>query len=202
MLKPHLFSWVVLLLIMRVFEICATAQSSPSPSANLQSTAAPKQENPSSAATQAPPPPCPSAGLPPMQSSQPGTGHHKVILSWNASASSPNAVRSAVGYCVYRRKEKEKKKEEKKEKNAAKVKPTCGKCENVNSVPVIGTSCVDDVVVDGATYDYMVTAINAKGISSTPSNVATAVIPPEKQSRSVPVSSPPPPSCRGASNTK
>ena len=44
---------------------------------------------------------CPaSQGAPLQRSSQ--TGHHRVILTWNASAPSTDPTRQAVGYCLYR----------------------------------------------------------------------------------------------------
>jgi hypothetical protein len=129
---------------------------------------------------------CPPAG-PPM--SQRGASNHKVILSWNASAPSPNADSNAVGYCLYRSRKR----------GAAKQKPTCDNCEQINPVPVVGTSCLDDVVEDSVTYFYVVTAINAKGRPSAPSNEARATIPSKKQS-SIPAGSVSAPACRGASN--
>jgi len=133
--------------------------------------------------------PCKSAGLPPLQPSQPGTGHHKVTLSWNAGAPSPVIGSKAVGYCLYRSQTQ----------GAAKLKPTCSQCEPVNLVPFVGTSCIDDIVKDGAMYYYVVTAVNAEGTPSSPSNEAPASIPPANQTNSVSVKSSTPPSCREAS---
>jgi hypothetical protein len=196
--QPRLFVSALVLVMMGVFQtVCPACHVSPGPSEKLQS-AEPLKEKVTSLAKVPPALPlCPPPGHTPVQPSQLRTGHHRVILSWNASAPSPSQGSKAVGYCVYRRKERKKK-----TKNAATLKLPCGECEKVNSVPIVGTSCVDDVVENDATYYYAVTAINAKGMPSTPSNVATAVIPPETQISSVPVSSPPPPSCRGASNAK
>jgi hypothetical protein len=124
-------------------------------------------------------PPCPSAGLPILQASS-QTGHHKVILSWNASAPGPGPDGKVVGYCLYRSQTQ----------RAAKQKPTCSACEQINLTPVVGTGCVDDLVLDSSTYYYVVTAINAKGNISTSSNETTAPIPPgNKAPGSVPVSS-------------
>ena len=197
MLKPRVFCSVVMLLIVVVFEtLCATAQSRPS--ANLQSTAPSRKKDASCGAAYPALPSCSSPALPPIQPLQPGTGDHKVILSWNASAPSGNAESNAVGYCVYRRKEK--KKEEKKGTIAAKQKPTCDDYEQINLIPVAVTGCVDDLVEDDVKYYYVVTAINSKGIPSSFSNEAPAAIPVEKQTSSISV--PPLPSCRGVSNTK
>jgi hypothetical protein len=129
-------------------------------------------------------PSCPSAGLPILQASS-QTGHHKVTLSWNASAPSPNPDSTAVGYCLYRSKTQ----------HAAKQNPRCSDCEQINSTPIVGIGCVDDLVQDTATYYYVATAINAKGSISISSNETTAQIPPgKKAASSVPVGSYP--SCR------
>jgi len=65
-----------------------------------------------------------------------------VTLSWNASAPSANSESKAVGYCLYRSKKQ----------NAAKQTPTCRDCEQINSIAIAGTECVDDLVEDGAIY--------------------------------------------------
>jgi len=118
-------------------------------------------------------PPCPSAGLPILQASS-QTGHHKVILSWNASAPTSDPGGKVVGYCLYRSKTQ----------NAAKQKPTCSDCEQINSTPIMGTGCVDDLVLDNTTYYYVATAINAKGNISVSSNETTAQIPPGNKAAS------------------
>jgi hypothetical protein len=131
-------------------------------------------------------PACPPAGLPPLQSSLQKTGHHKVTLSWNASAPSGAFESKTVGYCLYRSKTPK----------AAKQNPTCGSCERINAKPIAGTGCVDDLVEDGADYYYVVTAINASGKISSSSNETPARIPPgEKPASSVPPASYP--VCRG-----
>lgn len=117
-------------------------------------------------------PTCPAAGAPMLQRTAPGTGHHRIILSWNASTPSARAEDNAVGYCLYRSNKK----------NAAKKNPTCNECEQVNVIPVAGTSCLDDLVEDGAIYYYVATAINAKGKSSASSNETTVPIPATKSS--------------------
>ena len=124
-------------------------------------------------------PACPPAGLPALQPS-PTTGHHKVTLTWHASAPAANSGSAAVGYCLYRSKTQ----------NAAKLNPRCGNCEPINSVPIVGTGCVDDLVEDSAAYYYVVTAINAKGEISSSSNETPAQVPPNKgKANSVPVGS-------------
>jgi len=111
-------------------------------------------------------PHCPPAGSPILQPSA-STGHHSVILSWNASAPSSRPEDNAVGYCLYRSATK----------NAAKQNPVCGGCEQINVAPVAATGCVDDLVQDGASYYYVVTAINERGVLSSSSNEISVPIP-------------------------
>jgi len=115
-------------------------------------------------------PHCPPAGAPILQPS-PLTGHHRVILSWNASSPSSRPENNAVGYCLYRSVTR----------NTAKTNPVCSVCEQINSVPVTGTGCVDDLVKDEATYYYVVTAISAKGMLSSSSNELPVPIPSSNQ---------------------
>jgi hypothetical protein len=135
-------------------------------------------------------PPCPPAGLPMLQSTA-QTGHHKVVLTWNASAPGPGPDGQAVGYCLYRSQTQ----------NAAKQNPTCKNCEQVNLTPVVGTGCVDDLVLDNATYYYVVAAINAKKSISVSSNETLAPIPPGTQSVK-PASASSYPFCRGGASSK
>ena len=117
----------------------------------------------------APLPACPPGGVPPLR---PGaaTGHHRVVLSWNASAPSTRSQDNAVGYCLYRSQTQ----------NLAAKNATCTQCERINSVPVVGTGCIDDLVQDGVTYYYVVTAINSGRQLSSSSNEIPAVIPQNK----------------------
>ncbi len=134
-------------------------------------------------------PPCPPAGLQMLQPSS-QTGHHKVILTWNASVPAPGPDGMAVGYCLYRSQKR----------NAAKQNPTCSDCEQVNPTPVVGTGCVDDLVLDNATYYYVVTAINASKRISVSSNETMAPIPPKATAGSAPSSSDP--LCRAAAHSQ
>lgn len=102
------------------------------------------------------------------------TGHHQVTLRWNASIPSANPDSTAVGYCLYRSKKRK----------AAKQNPTCSDCEQINSIPIAGTGCVDDLVEDGAAYYYVATAINANERISSSSNETTARIPLNKPASS------------------
>ncbi len=134
------------------------------------------------------PPQCPVAGLPAAQPSS--AGHHKVILSWTASSPSPKTPSLAVGYCLYRSVAKD----------APLKNATCAQCQPVNTVPVVGTSCVDDLVADQTTYYYVVTAVDAHGNPSAPSNEASAVIA-DQQPPSGGGSSTVPPACRASSSS-
>jgi hypothetical protein len=115
-------------------------------------------------------PPCPPGGIQTLQPSQ-QTGHHKVTLTWNANAPALDPAREAAGYCLYRSQKQQ----------AAKHNPRCGACEQINRTPIVGVGCVDDLVVDNATYYYVVTAINANGEISSSSNETPARIPPNKR---------------------
>jgi hypothetical protein len=145
-----------------------------SPGANLTSRKASKAEEMLLAGAEPKLPPCPSAGTPtPQPSAQ--TGHHKVTLSWNESVFSPDhPERKAVGYCLYRSTKQ----------NAAKLEPTCRDCEQINKIAIAGTGCVDDLVKDGETYYYVVTAISAGRRTSSSSNETPARIPPTKEPNS------------------
>lgn len=109
---------------------------------------------------------CPAGGSPALQPSS-TTGHHKVLLTWKASAAGARPEDNAVGYCLYRSLEKD----------VSKSNATCSGCEQINSVPVLGTACVDDLVQDGALYYYVVTAINGAGNRSSSSNEIPVAIP-------------------------
>lgn len=176
----------VMLLILGLFEAVAAGQGLSRSTANQRSAEGSKQERTPEAITGAGIPRCPPAGLLAAQPLQPGIGHHRVILSWNASSHSPDAKNNPVGYCLYRSKKRK----------DAKQNPTCRDCEQVNSTPVAGTSCVDDLVEDRATYYYVVTAIDANGETSSSSNEFRVSIPAAKLSSSFPLGSPAPLSCR------
>jgi hypothetical protein len=181
-LHPRILVWVIVLAIGGVFQdIAVIGQVSPGSSANMRSTETAKGKRTHAAAAEPRPPACPAAALPTLLPSPLLTGQHKATLTWNASAPSVNSENNAVGYCLYRSRTQ----------NAAKqyvVKQIskCSDCEQVNSIALAGTGCVDDLVQDGATYYYVVIAVNAKGEPSSPSNETPAQIPPNKQSVSSP----------------
>ncbi len=112
-------------------------------------------------------PRCPLAGARPSSAI---AGHHTVTLSWKASLPSAHPEDNTVGYCLYRSQKK----------HVAKKNARCSECEQVNAVPIVGTSCVDDLVADGATYYYVSTAINPQGTLSTSSNEIPVSIPASK----------------------
>jgi len=170
--------------------IAVTGQVSPGSSASLQSAEPAAGRGTLSVAAEPKLPACPAADLPPLQPS-PLTGHHKVTLSWNASAPSLSSESKAVGYCLYRSKKQD----------ATKRNPTCSDCEQINPIAIAGTGCVDDLVEDGAIYYYVVTAIDAKGKPSSFSNGTVAEIPPNKESVN-PVSVSPYPPCRATTGSK
>lgn len=135
-------------------------------------------------------PDCPPGGAVTLQPSAPNTGHHRVILTWDASKNSPVSEETAVAYCIYRSKKK----------GAARKNPNCNDCEQVNIIPIETTGCIDDLVQDGAIYYYVVAAINRQGTISAPSNEILVPIPPGKKHSSSEESSYP--FCRGAASPK
>jgi hypothetical protein len=185
--RPRLLLPPLALLIVGLFEMSSACQG-PTPSAKLQTAAQAAKANETRMAMVRPLPLCPQAGVAPIQASQPETGHHKVTLSWNASPSTPDTGSNPVGYCLYRSTTQ----------NAARKKPTCSACEQINRVPITGTSCLDDLVIDSTRYYYVVAAVNIVGTISSSSNEVRVQIPPQNESGS-PLSSPPPPACRGTS---
>ncbi len=116
-------------------------------------------------------PDCLSAGPASLHPGAPGTGHHKVTLTWNASIPSKDQKSTALGYCIYRSQN-----EQELKKN-----PRCKHCERINQIPVRSTGCVDDVVADTKKYFYVVTAINSGHVLSVPSNDVMVRIPPAQQ---------------------
>ena len=81
-----------------------------------------------------------------------GTGH-SVTLSWKASTT------QVSGYNVYR------------------ATNSNGPFSKLNSTLITSTNYVDTVVVSGSTYYYYVTAVDSKGIESSPSNHVSATVP-------------------------
>jgi hypothetical protein len=123
-------------------------------------------------------PNCPTLSAPMVSSVPPANGGHRVTLTWNASAPPDPKHSTAIGYCIYR---------------GAPGDPNPGL---INSTPLPGTSCMDDLVANGGSYRYVVRAISAGGATSVTSNPATVGIPPTGTSKS-PISAASPPLCRG-----
>ena len=86
-----------------------------------------------------------------------GTGELlQVNLSWDAPTSSPDPV---AGYNVYRA-------------------PSGGTSyQQLNYVVVTQTAYVDLTVASGQTYDYIVESVDASGVTSGPSNMASVTLP-------------------------
>ncbi len=129
----------------------------------------PSDKNALSTKPARPLPVCPPAGVTPLQPGAPGTGDHKVTLTWNASAPAKDSASAVVGYCLYRSPSKY--------RPELKKDARCKDCEQINRVPLVTTGCVDDVVADKAEYYYVVTAINANSVLSAPSNDIFVPIP-------------------------
>jgi hypothetical protein len=115
---------------------------------------------------------CPPAGSPTLQNTAPDVGHHHVMLDWKASVPSKDPKAEIVGYCLYRSKKK----------GAARKNPRCADCEQINTVPIPGTRCRDDLVEDDKTYFYIAVAIAKNRQMSVASNEAQAGIPKKKNS--------------------
>jgi hypothetical protein len=123
-------------------------------------------------------PTCPPLNASMVPSTPPANGGHHVTLTWKASAPADSKHSAAFGYCIYR---------------GAAGDPNPGL---INKVPILGTSCIDDLVANGGRYSYVVRAISAGGATSVTSNPAPVAIPPTGSSKS-PISAASPPLCRG-----
>lgn len=168
--------------ILHTFSGCSRLSGS-----RVQAQSAPAGTEKAVAATPQPAlPPCPSAPIPMLQASLPGTGHHKVFLTWNASTSSGQPGASTIGYCLYRSQKKG---------NAGKF-PKCPDCEQVNLRPTLVARCVDDLVKDETTYYYVAIAINSGNAISSATNEATAKIPVAGQQNAAPPDAASYPACR------
>ncbi len=122
-------------------------------------------------------PPCPPLNGSMIPSTPPANGGHRVTLTWKASAPADSGHSAAFGYCIYR------------------GEPGGSNPGLINSTPVRGTSCIDDLVANGARYSYVVRAISAGGATSVTSNPAPVAIPPTGSSKS-PIGPTSPPLCR------
>lgn len=170
-LGSRIFIAFTVLVIASAFRI-TVALGQVSSSASLQPAGNPKTTETISAVSQPPLPACPVQGVATLQASATKPGHHKVTLSWKASAPSVKPEAKAVGYCLYRSKSRSSVTQ-----YLTKQIRKCANCELVNATAFDGTTCVDDLVQDGATYYYVVTAVNVHGNPSSPSNETPAEIP-------------------------
>ncbi len=84
------------------------------------------------------------------------SGSDEVDLSWDAPSSSPDPV---AGYNVYR------------------SPSSASAYQQLNSSVLTGTTFTDLTVQAGQSYDYIVESVDASGIESSPSNIASATIP-------------------------
>jgi fibronectin type 3 domain-containing protein len=87
-----------------------------------------------------------------------GGGSYEVNLTWFAPTDSSDPV---AGYNVYR----------------APSGGTSYQQINPKELPSTQTSYSDNSVQDGLTYDYIVESVDASGVTSVPSNVASVNIP-------------------------
>ena len=129
---------------------------------------------------------CPDAPYPMLRAKDPGTGHHRVFLKWNASTSAGGSDSKEFGYCLYRTQKPGR------AKDCPKKYP---KCEQVNIVPVSGTRCVDELVKDNSTYYYVAIAITSTETSTT-SEEAIAEVPAAASRNPTPPGADSYPACR------
>ena len=125
---------------------------------------------------------CPSFGSSSSPAASPVEGGHRVILSWRASAPADSKHAAAVGYCIYRG-----------------LIPKDPTPVLLNTTPVPGTTCADDLVVNDKKYYYVVRAISDQGETSIISNEAPAAIPKHSDPSTSRIS---PPLCRELAGLK
>jgi hypothetical protein len=98
----------------------------------------------------------------PVQASSGGRNRHSVTLSWNPSLPTSNLLRDSIkGYYVYR----------------SQTSQTYTEKNRINSLPLVGTRCLDTAVEPRATYYYSVKAVTENGALSAVSREIKAVIP-------------------------
>jgi hypothetical protein len=104
----------------------------------------------------------PQAASPIRQTPPGGSKPHSVTLSWNPSVPVSNSPNDAIkGYYVYRSQSSE----------------TYTDGNRINSLPLVGTQCLDNAVEPRATYYYVVKAVAKNGAQSVVSQQIEAVIP-------------------------
>jgi len=188
--NPSAFLALAVIAIASAAQIsCTGCQTAPNPTPTQRLEEALKRRDALKQAqaleTTSPPadPGCPLLNASMVLATPPPNGGHRVILAWKASAPPDSKHSAAVGYCVYR---------------SAPGDPNPGL---INSVPISGTSCVDDLVANGLSYSYVVRAISAGGATSVTSNPAAVKIPAAGSSKG-PLSTASPPLCRGSAGAK
>ncbi len=93
---------------------------------------------------------------------QSGPKPHSVTLSWNPSIPASHSPRDVIkGYFVFR----------------SQTSQTYADSNRINSLPLIGTQCIDTAVEPRTTYYYVVKALAASGEQSVASKEIKAVIP-------------------------
>ena len=167
-------------------------------SIRLESDNAPRAGETASVAKVQTLPLCSMAGAKPVPNV---FGHHKVTLSWDAPVPSTWLQKGVIGYCIYRSQTTFTSKTSNTSKKAANKDFKCSNCELINPIPFDGVACVDDLVKDGASYFYVVTAINIHRNVSLPSNETSAAIPNSTEAVGPPTQGSYP-LCRGSVATK
>lgn len=90
--------------------------------------------------------------------SLPPAAYVEVNLTWDAPSSSPDPV---AGYNVYR----------------AQSGISLYTLLNSTPTPLTPTAYTDLTVMEGNTYDYVVESVDANGVTSLPSNMASVILP-------------------------
>ena len=183
--KRQMITWrhePIILLAVLISAFMSPRHAAAQSTTRVTAKAGSREPSSDSEVSQMPPtklPLCPEAGVPVLHSSK-VTGHHRVTLTWKASAPSPHQISNPVGYCLYRSKRHGLPKMAMAIPNVR-----CGGCEQVNRVPIASIGCTDDLVEDNTTYYYVVTAISRSGLTSSSSNESIVEVPGRKPNADV-----------------
>jgi len=141
-----------------------------------EATAAPQSVEKAPPQVKTRPPELPDCDLPPgkVEASR-AAGNHRVLLTWNPSASSSGPNDETVGYCLYR---------STKDIRAKDLK-NCENCERVNRRPIIGGGCTDANVKDGLTYYYVAGSTRIGSAVQDLSHKTIAIIPTKSKKRQI-----------------
>jgi len=139
-----------------------------------EATAAPQSVEKAPPQVKTRPPELPDCDLPPgkVEASR-AAGNHRVLLTWNPSASSSGPNDETVGYCLYRSTKD----------ITAKRLEKCKNCERVNRRPIFGGGCVDTHVKDGLTYYYVAGSTKIGSEVQDLSHKTIAIIPTKPKTR-------------------